>query len=163
MLTIKHLNASIITKTISIILTCTIILVCVETFSYEIIMCFCICIFVVIACCSERLFRKCQNIYNPQPDCEPLLSTDKSVKSKCDDKKHGKGQFETKNKQDLASEEFKKKQIKMLSNQPRRSTGLTDMNSRFVTFDFLIRGFALFTRMDEFNNILHNSNIFDEK
>ena len=126
-------------------------------------MCLCICIFGAVACCSERLFRKCQSIYNPQPDCEPLLSTDKSAKSKCDDKKHGKGQFESKNKQDLASEEFKKKQIKMLSNQPRRSNGLTDMNSRFVTFDFLIRGVALFTRMDEFNNILHNSNFFDEK
>ena len=100
----------------------------------------CACIFCAIACCSEKLFRKCQSIYNPQPDCEPLLSTDKSAKAKCDDKKHGKGQFESKNKQDLASEEFKKKQIKMLSNQPRRSTGSTDMNSRFVTFDFSLGG-----------------------
>ena len=156
------MNVSVITKMILIILTYIMILVCVKTFSYEILMCcgICACIFCAIACCSEKLFRKCQSIYNPQPDCEPLLSTDKSAKAKCDDKKHGKGQFESKNKQDLASEELEKKQIKMLSNQPRRSTGLTDMNSRFVNFDFLIRGFALFTRMDEFNNILHNSNIF---
>ena len=89
----------------------------------------------------EECMRACQI----KKDCKFLSFSSEGhchLSSKCDDKKHGKGQFESKNKQDLASDEFKKKQIKMLSNQPRRSVGLADMNSRFVTFDFLIRGFV---------------------